>query len=275
MDSGSGGRFDARPLREVGVKLVTWNVNSVRARQERLFAWLRRHQPDVLCLQELKVETDKFPRAELEALGYRAAVHGQKTYNGVAILSPHPLDDVTTGFDDGDPDPQARFITAKVGGIRIANGYFPNGGDLGSDKFAYKLRWWKRLRAWLDAHVRIDEPFALLGDYNVAPDTIDVQNPAAWVNTPMHDPDSRAAMRDTVAFGLHDAVRHVRKGEPGLYSWWDYRNLGFQKNDGLRIDHVFVTEPLLSRVVGASVDREERKGAAPSDHAPVVVTLSE
>lgn len=255
------------------MKIATWNVNSVRARQERLFAWLRRHQPDVLCLQELKVETDKFPREELAALGYQAAVLGQKTWNGVAILSPHAITGVSTGFGDGVEDVQSRFIVGTVQGVRIANGYFPNGGELGSDKYAYKQAWWKRLRNWLDSNVKPTDAFALLGDYNVAPRAIDLAKPDAWLDTPMYDPVSRAAMEQVVAFGLHDAVRHVRGDEPGLYSWWDFRTMGFQKGDGLRIDHVYVTAPLLPRVKGASIDREERKGPGPSDHAPVVVTL--
>jgi exodeoxyribonuclease-3 len=252
------------------MRIATWNVNSVRARQERLFAWLRRQAPDVLCLQELKVEEAKFPRAELAALGYGSAVLGQRTYNGVAILAREPLEDVQLGLADGVDDPQARLIAATVRGVRVASVYCPNGQSVGSEKWAYKLAFMKRLRAWLDRHVRPDQPFALCGDFNVAPEALDVHDPAAWEGETLYHPEARASLADVAAFGLVDTLRRARPGEPGLYSWWDYRMLGFPKNRGLRIDHVLATVPLADRLVGAVIDREERKGEAPSDHAPVV-----
>jgi exodeoxyribonuclease-3 len=257
------------------MKLVTWNVNSIRVRQERLLAFLGRHGPDVVCLQELKVEDAKYPHALLEAAGYRSVVHGQKTYNGVAILSRLPATDVRVGLDDGDPDPQARLVSAVIGGVRVASVYVPNGSEVGSEKWAYKRAFYGRLRAWLDRHVRPDEPFALCGDFNVAPAAIDVHDPAAWENDVLFHPDARADLDHVSAFGLVDTLRQVRGDEPGLFSWWDYRMLAFPKNRGVRIDHILATRPLAERCVEAFIDRDERKGDAPSDHAPVVVTFRE
>lgn len=254
------------------MRIATWNVNSIRARQERLFNWLRRHAPDVLCLQELKVEEAKFPRAELAALGYESAVLCQKTYNGVAILSREPLEDVRCGLADGADDPQARLVAATVRGVRVISVYCPNGQSVGSDKWAYKLAFMKRLRSWLDAHERPDRPLALCGDFNVAPEPLDVHDPAAWEGETLYHPEARQALAHVAAFGLLDTWRQVHPGEQA-FSWWDYRMLGFPKNRGLRIDHVLATPPLATRLIGSTIDREERKGEAPSDHAPVVSTF--
>ncbi len=252
------------------MKIATWNVNSIRARHERLLRWLERQQPDVLCLQELKVTDADFPFEALRAAGWQAAAHGQRTYNGVAILARTPLEDVRVGLSGDDDDPQARLISARVQGVRVFSAYVPNGGDLGSDKWAYKLAWLRRLRAHLASHHRPDEQVALCGDFNVAPEARDVSDPVAWERTVLYHPDARAALAEVAAWGLVDAFR-VKRDEPGLYSWWDYRMLAFPKNNGLRIDHVYATAMLAARVTGASIDRDERKGQQPSDHAPVIV----
>ncbi len=257
------------------MKLATWNVNSIRARLERLLAFLDREAPDVVCLQETKVPDADFPADVLRARGYAAALHGQRTYNGVAILSRLPLEDVQTGFsgDGAPPDPQARLVAATVEGVRVVSAYFPNGGGVGSDKWAYKLDWMARLRRLLGT-LDPGQPLALCGDFNVAPDDVrDVAFPDQWQNTVLTHPDARAALEDLRAWGLLDAVR-LHHHAAGPYTWWDYRSLGFVRNDGLRIDHVYVTEPLARRCTDAYVDRDERKGEKPSDHAPVVAVFA-
>lgn len=252
------------------MRIATWNVNSIRARRERLLAWLERHEPDVLCLQELKVTDDKFPYDEVREHGYHAAVFGQKTYNGVAILSRTEPEEVVRGMDDGADDPQARFIVARIGEVTVASAYVPNGDRPGTDKFEYKLQWLKRLRTWLDQHHGASEPLALCGDLNVAPDDKDVAFPEQWAGTVLCHDQARSALEHVREFGLHDVFRkHHPDG--GVYSWWDYQMLAFPKGNGLRIDHVFATEPLAKRSRDASVDRDERKGKKPSDHAPVIV----
>jgi exodeoxyribonuclease-3 len=253
------------------MKVITWNVNSIKARNDRLFALLERHKPDALCLQEIKVSTEAFPMAAVQAAGYHAAVLGQKTYNGVAILSRSPPEDVTRNMDDGVADPQARLVSAKIDGVRIISAYVPNGSEVGSDKYAYKLEWLRRLRAWLDKTMDPKDPIALCGDMNVAPEDIDVARPAEWKDTVLCHEDARAALARVCAFGFEDGYRVKHPGVPGHYSWWDYRALGFPRNNGLRIDHVLVTRPLVPRVTDASIDRNERKGEGPSDHAPVIV----
>ncbi len=255
------------------MRVVTWNVNSIRARRERLVAFLERQQPDVVCLQELKCEQKELDALELAATGYQLAATCQKTYNGVAILSKLPLEQVSVGLGDGESEEgQARLIAATVSGVRVYSAYFPNGQTVGSDKWAFKLRWMERLRAHLDRVARPDQPLALCGDFNVAPEPIDVHAPEEWESTVLYHPEVREKLRHVQAFGLVDAFR-LKRPEPGLYSWWDYRMLSFPKGKGLRIDHVWVTEPLAKRVVAASIDRDERKGKQPSDHAPVIVDL--
>jgi exodeoxyribonuclease III len=255
------------------MRIVTWNVNSIRARQDRLVAWLQKHQPDVLCLQELKVEAAKYPHELLSGLGYTSAINAQKTYNGVAILSRAPITDVFVGMQDGVEDPQARLVAGTVEGVRVVCVYVPNGGEMGSDKWHYKLAWLERLRAWLDRHASPDQPLALCGDFNVAPEPLDVHDPAAWEGEVLFHPEARAALRHVTDFGLADTFRDKHPGEASLFSWWDYRMLGFPKNRGLRIDHVFATRPLAARCTVSVIDREERKGKEPSDHAPVVSTF--
>jgi exodeoxyribonuclease-3 len=255
------------------MKIATWNINSVRARQERLLAWLAQASPDVLCLQELKCLDGEFPAQELEAAGYQAVTHGQKTYNGVAILSKTPIEDVQRGLRDGVEDPQSRFISARVQGVRIISVYAPNGQAVDSPAYHYKLEWFARLRRYLDVHHRPDEPLVLCGDFNVAPENLDVHDPAAWEGQTLFSLPERAALKTLVAFGLRDTFREK---QPTLakFSWWDYRMLAFPKNRGLRIDHVYATSPLADRCAAADIDREARKGKTPSDHAPVWAELS-
>lgn len=255
------------------MKVATWNVNSIRARLPRLLDWLGRVAPDVLCLQELKVADDEFPAFELEALGYRGVWHGQRTYNGVAILAREPLGDSATGFGSGAEDDQARLIAATIGGIRFLSAYFPNGQTVGSDKWAYKLEWMDRLAHHLKTSYRSETPLVLCGDFNVAPEDRDVARPEEWGGSVLCQPDARAALDRIVAWGLVDAIRLHHEG-PGPYSWWDYRMLAFPKGNGLRIDHIFITKPLVSRCTAAWVERNERKGKLPSDHAPVMIELA-
>jgi len=254
--------------------VATWNVNSVRARKERVLAWLSAQQPDALCLQETKVTDDAFPYAEFEALGYHVVASGQRTYNGVAILSRTPPADVVRKFDDGEEELEARFLSARVSGVRVVCVYVPNGQVVGSDKFSYKLAWLSRLRRYLDHHCDPAEPLALCGDLNVAPEPRDVHDPAAWQDTVLFHPEARAALQELCAWGLVDAFR-LHHSESGLYSWWDYRQLAFPKNHGLRIDHILITKSLAARCVSAHIDRETRKGQGASDHAPVVALFSD
>jgi exodeoxyribonuclease III len=254
------------------MKLATWNVNSIRAREGRLLRWLEKHQPDVMCLQELKVTDDGFPLLPIRALGYHAAVHGQKTYNGVAVLSREEPAEVERGFGDGGDDTQARLVMARVGSVHVVSAYIPNGSEVGSDKWAYKMEWMKRLRAWLDRRFAKSDLVALCGDFNVAPEARDVHDPAEWEPSVLFHPEARAALENVRAWGLVDAFRQHHEG-PGFYTWWDYRMLAFPKGRGLRIDHVLLSAPLAARCVSALIDRDERKGKLPSDHAPVVVEL--
>jgi exodeoxyribonuclease-3 len=255
------------------MKLACWNVNSVRARLPRLLAWLEAEQPDVVCLQELKVEDADFPRLELEALGYRAVVHGKRTYNGVGILARSEPRDVVRGLGDGVDDPQARLIAATVDGVRVVCVYVPNGSEVGSDKWDYKRAWLGRLRQWLDRHAEAQAPLALCGDFNVAPEARDVHDPAAWEPSVLFHPEARAALAHVTGFGLRDTLR-LHHADAGLYSWWDYRMLAFPKNRGLRIDLILATQPLAARCTAAGIHREQRKGQQPSDHAPIWAQFS-
>jgi exodeoxyribonuclease-3 len=254
------------------VKLATWNINSIRAREERLLTWLGQEKPDVLCLQETKVEDAGFPLAPLKKAGYEVATFGQRSYNGVAIASTQPLADVTRGFGDGDDDGDARTIAATTHGMRVVCVYVPNGQDLTSDRYPYKLAWLARLRRYLDRTAAPDQPLALCGDMNVAPDDRDVWSPEKWQNSIHCSPPERAAMANVAGFGLTDAFRH-HHGDDKLFSWWDYRGVSFFKNQGLRIDLIFLTQPLLARCTGCTIDRNARKGQDASDHAPVVATM--
>lgn len=252
------------------MRIATWNVNSIRARLDRALAWLQKQSPDVVCLQELKSDEEALPRAALEGLGYHVAALCQKTYNGVAILSKTPLADVVTGLGDDDTsDEQARVIAATVNGVRVISVYMPNGQAVGSDKWAYKLGWMKRLRAYLDRHADPASALALCGDFNVAPEERDVYDPAAWLGETLFHPDARAGLANIAQWGLTDTLRQHRP-DAGIFTWWDYRMLAFPKNRGLRIDHVYATASLAARCTSVVVDRDERKGKLPSDHAPVI-----
>lgn len=253
------------------ISVATWNVNSIRVREPAVRAWLERHRPDVLCLQETKVVDEKFPCAGFEALGYRVEAFGQPTYNGVAILSRHPLSDCVRGLPGEPPDAPRRAIAATVAGIRIVDVYVPNGESVGSEKFAYKLDWMRRLRAAIEAPAR-REALLLCGDLNVAPEARDVYDPAALEGDVLFHPDSRAALAGLAGCGLVDAFR-LHHQEAGCYSWWDYRMNAFKRRRGLRIDHILVTPPLAERCTSCEIDVEPRAQVQPSDHTPVIATF--
>lgn len=255
------------------MKIATWNVNSIRKRLDRVIPWLGEHRPDVLCMQETKVEDDVFPQTEFEEAGYHVLRYGQKTYNGVALLTREPAADPVMGFGDGIDDPQARFLLARVGDIHIGTVYVPNGQEVGSEKFRYKLDWLARWRRWLDAHADPKSNLVLCGDMNIAPDDRDVYDPEGWRNQVLCHPDERAALAEIGRFGLADAFRH-HHAEAGVYTWWDYRQLSFPKNTGLRIDHILCTASMLARSTSVVVDRNARKGKNPSDHAPVIAEFT-
>lgn len=253
------------------ITIATWNVNGIRARLDRVLDWLSRTQVDVLCLQETKTPDDKFPTEDFESIDYSVAAHGQKSYNGVAVIARHDLEEVTVRIDDEDDD-QARLIAATVSGVRVFSAYFPNGQSVGSDKYAYKLRWMARLRDRLEQELAAGREVALLGDFNVAPEPRDTHDPDLWEGGILCSDQEREALARLRELGLHDALRAVRPDDV-VYTWWDYRLLGFPKNRGLRIDHAYLTSSLVERLVSVEVDREARKGQQPSDHAPLVVTL--
>jgi len=254
------------------MKIATWNVNSIRSRLERLVRWLERTGPDVVCLQELKVTEEAFPFGPILDTGYHAAVCGQKTYNGVAILAREEPVHVDRGLGDGENDPQARLIAADVSGVRVLSAYVPNGQTVGSEKYAYKLDWLRRLHEHLKRRYAPSDSLVVCGDFNVAPDDRDVANPERWAGSVLCDQAAREALENVRRWGLADVFRqHHPAG--GVYSWWDYRMLAFPKNDGLRIDHIFTTQRLAGRCTAAEIDRDERKGRKPSDHAPVIATF--
>jgi exodeoxyribonuclease-3 len=251
------------------MKIATWNVNSIRKRLDRVIPWLAEHGPDVLCVQETKVEDEAFPRAEIEAVGYHVLCHGQKTYNGVALLTREPARDPVRGFGDGVEDAQARFLVASVGHVRVGSVYVPNGQAVGSEKFRYKLNWLGRWRKWLEDHADKEAEIALCGDLNVAPEDRDVYDPEGWKDQVLCHPDERTALAEVCRFGLVDAFRQHHP-ESGVYSWWDYRQLSFPRNCGLRIDMILCSPALASRCTHVTIDRDARKGKNPSDHAPVI-----
>jgi exodeoxyribonuclease III len=258
------------------MKIVTWNINGVRARIENLMHWLKESDPDVVCLQEIKTVDEGFPRLEIEAAGYNVATHGQKGFNGVAILSKLPFDEVNRGLD-GDPvDEQARFIEAVLstpgGALRVVSLYLPNGNPIGTEKFAYKLAWMTRLEAWAKARMALEEPLVLAGDYNVILEPIDAKNPDAWLGDALFQPESRQALRRLEALGFTDAVRAVTDA-PGIYSFWDYQAGAWQKNNGIRIDHLMLSPEAADRLVSASVEKHVRAWEKPSDHVPVAAEL--
>jgi exodeoxyribonuclease-3 len=256
------------------VKIATWNINSVRARIDRLVAWLKAQQPDVLCLQELKCTDEQFPRAEVEACGYRCELFGQKTYNGVAILSRGPVTHVQRGLNDGVDDDEARLISATVDGVHLIGLYAPNGQEVGSRAYHGKLEWYARLTRILSTRYKADDALLLCGDFNVAPEDIDVWDARYFADkTLFTQPEREAFKKLRDALGLVDAWRALHS-DLKAFSWWDYRLLAFPKNNGLRIDHFLLTPKLMARCKASEIDREARKGKLPSDHAPVWIELS-
>ncbi|MFZ3124805.1 MAG: exodeoxyribonuclease III [Acidovorax sp.] len=257
------------------MQIATWNVNSLSVRLPQVLAWLTSNPVDALCLQELKLSDDKFPHDAFKAAGYEAAVFGQKTYNGVAILSRYPLRDVVRNIP-GHNDEQARVIAATLdtptGPLRLLNGYFVNGQEPGSEKFAYKMRWLQALHDMVRDEIAAHPRLMLVGDFNVAPEDRDSYDPVGLRETIHHTTEERKHFQALLALGLTDAFRMFEQPEKS-YSWWDYRRLGFQKNQGLRIDHILVSDALRDSVSACTIDRAPRKNPQPSDHAPVVVTL--
>jgi len=257
------------------MKLASWNVNSLKIRLPQLLEWLGARAPDVVCLQETKLEDDKFPILEIEAAGYWCVRYGQKTYNGVAILSRHPLADVATGIP-ALPDEQKRFIAATVGkgidALRVACVYVPNGQAVGSTKYDYKLAWLAACRNQLEEELRRTPRLAVLGDYNVAPADEDVHDPEAWRDKVLCSTPEREAFRNLLGLGLKDAFRMFTQEEKS-FTWWDYRMNAFKRNLGLRIDHVLLGPELAARCRACAIDVDTRRAQRPSDHAPVVVEL--
>ncbi|MBK9955911.1 MAG: exodeoxyribonuclease III [Rhodocyclaceae bacterium] len=254
------------------MKIATWNVNSLKVRLPHVLDWLAAQRPDVLCLQETKLEDKAFPFADIEAAGYRAIHHGQKTYNGVAILARSEAGDVVRNIPALD-DPQARVIAATVDGVRIVCAYMPNGQAVGSDKYEYKLKWLRALKLWLRDELTRHPRLALLGDYNIAPEDRDVHDPKAWAGQVLCSEPERDAFRALLELGLTDAFRLFEQPEK-VFSWWDYRMLAYQKNMGLRIDHILLSHPLAATCRSCAVDKAPRKLERPSDHAPVLAELA-
>jgi exodeoxyribonuclease-3 len=254
------------------MKIATWNVNSIKVRLPQVLQWLQDNPVDVLCLQETKMTDDKFPVAEIEAAGYQAAFAGQKTYNGVAILSKLPMTDIVRN-NPRFPDEQQRIIGASIDGVRVICAYVPNGQAVGTDKYDYKLQWLDALNEWLAEEKKQHESLALLGDLNIAPEDQDVHDPAAWEGSVLVSEPERHAFRTLQQIGLKDAFRLFEQA-PKSYSWWDYRQLGFQRNKGLRIDHILLSEALAKRCTACVVDKTPRKWQQPSDHAPVIAEIN-
>ena len=258
------------------MKVATWNINGVKARIESALTYLRQEEPDVICLQEIKSIDENFPAGAFEDLGYNVAVHGQKSFNGVGILSKLPFDDVTRRLPGDDDDEQARYIEAVVsvpsGALKVVSIYAPNGNPLGTEKFPYKLSWLARLEKHAQAMLADEMPLVIAGDYNIIPEPIDAKNPAAWTEDALFQPESRAAYRRLVAEGFTDAVR-LCQPDPGVYTFWDYQAGAFQKDHGIRIDHLLLSPQAADRLSSAGVDRFTRGWEKPSDHAPAWVVL--
>lgn len=255
------------------MKIATWNVNSITARLPHALDWIVTNRPDALCLQETKCVDEKFPFDAFREIGYSAEVFGQPTYNGVAILSLWPANDTQRGLPDDSPDAQKRLIAATVSGVRIINVYIPNGGEIGSDKYQFKLEWLSRLRKFLDQHCDPRQPLALCGDFNVAPEDRDVHDPALWAGKTLFSEPERAALENVRQWGLIDVFRRHHE-EGGFFSWWDYRAGAFPRNHGLRIDHLWATAPLAEKCSDAWIDKAPRALPKPSDHAPVIAEFA-
>jgi exodeoxyribonuclease-3 len=249
------------------MKLAAWNVNSLKVRLDQVLDWLARHRPDALCLQETKLEDASFPVDAFREAGWSVAYSGQKTYNGVAIVSPHAIRDVQSGIP-GLADEQRRLIAGTIDGVRVVCAYMPNGQAVGSDKYAYKLAWLQALHDWLTAEVSVHDRLAVLGDYNIAPDDRDVHDPMLWAGQVLCSEPERESFRRLLALGLIDSYRLFDQ-PPATFSWWDYRQGGFRRNLGLRIDHVLLSRSLAARCTAAGIDVVPRRHQRPSDHAPV------
>jgi len=260
----------------VALSVATWNVNSLKVRLPHLLDWLRQHAADVVCLQETKLTDDRFPVEELKAAGYRSVFAGQKTYNGVAILlresgTAAPAD-VQVNLPDF-VDEQKRLLAVSIDGLRIVNGYFPNGQAVGSEKFEYKLNWLAALTDWLRDELTRHEQLLLAGDFNIAPEPRDVHDPALWEGQVLFSEPERAAFRALLGLGLKDSFRLFEQPERS-FTWWDYRNLAFRRKMGLRIDHILLSAPLAARCTSCAIDVEPRRREQPSDHAPVIAVLA-
>lgn len=259
------------------MKITTWNINGVKARLEGALTYLREAKPDVLCLQEIKSVDEGFPREAFEDAGYRVETHGQKGFNGVAILSKNPIEDVQRGLPGDEDDTQARYIEATIiaprAAVRVVSLYLPNGNPIGTEKFTYKLAWMERLVAHARNLLASEMPIVLAGDYNVIPEPGDAKRPMAWTGDALYQPESRSALRRLVNLGLTDAVRLCHP-EPGLYTFWDYQAGAWQKDDGIRIDHLMLSPEAADVLQSAGVDRFTRGWEKPSDHAPAWVDLA-
>ena len=254
------------------MKIATWNVNSIKARLPNVLDWLREAEPDVLLMQEIKVVDDKFPYLEFETTGYNVAVHGQRTYNGVAILSKHPLEDLQKGLPGNEDDEQARYLESWVdagdAGVRVASIYLPNGNPVDTGKYAYKLAWMERLCQHVKSLLATEDAFVLGGDYNIAPDDGDVHDPAAWRDDALCRLESRTVFRKTMHLGLTDALM-AHSAESGRYTWWDYRGGAWPGDRGLRIDHLLLSPQAADRLEASGIDRTPRGWEKASDHTPV------
>ena len=263
------------------MRIASWNVNSVRTRLDQVLAWLEAEQPEVLCLQETKVADDLFPMAAFEQLGYSAAISGQKAYNGVALLSRLPLEDVQIGFsallpDDPEAEPlseQKRVISALVDGVRVLNLYVPNGSALSSDKYTYKLQWLACLQRYLAVQEQQGDPLCMVGDFNIGPEARDLHDPQRLSGGIMASEAERTALQAALAGRLSDAFR-LFEPNSGHWSWWDYRSGAWDRDQGWRIDHIYLSEELLGCATGCVIDKTPRGNVQPSDHAPVVVNLA-
>ncbi len=259
------------------MRIATWNVNSIKQRLDNVVTWLSARQPDILCLQETKCVDEAFPREAFESLGYNVAIHGQKGFNGVALLSKLPLDEITPGLTGNDSDGQARFLEALVstgtGVVRVACLYLPNGNPPETDKYQYKINWMNRLLAYSHERLPLEEPLILAGDFNIIPTEADVADPAAWTMDALFLPQTRQKFRALANLGLTDAVRAVSDA-PGLYTFWDYQAGAWQKNKGIRIDHLLLSPQAADQLTGVGIDRHVRAWERPSDHVPVFIDLA-
>jgi exodeoxyribonuclease-3 len=259
------------------LRVASWNVNSVRQRLPHLTAWLGEAQPDVVCLQEIKCADEAFPAADIEALGYNVAVHGQKGFNGVAILSKFPIDEAHPRLPGDDLDQHSRYLEAVIstreGAVRIASIYLPNGNPPATEKYPYKLAWMDRLIAHVRGLLALEEPLVLAGDYNVIPTPDDAKNPSAWVNDALFLPQTRARFRELSYLGLTDALRACDPA-PGRYTFWDYQAGAWQRDDGIRIDHLMLSPQAASRLLNCRIDKDVRARDKPSDHVPIRCDLA-